>query len=151
VREALSRMPGAVHVTHDVSNVDGVPEALDAVETGIGPVTTLVSNAGVPAMSRGDLLDMTTESFDRCIDVNLRGAFFLIQEVCAPDARFRPGCLSLHPCRHLCQRRDRVCGPCGILHLQGRSVDDDQGCSQRAWHPRGSASSSFDPASSARR
>jgi hypothetical protein len=28
-------------------------------------VTTLVSNAGVPAMSRGDLLDMTTESFDR--------------------------------------------------------------------------------------
>jgi NAD(P)-dependent dehydrogenase (short-subunit alcohol dehydrogenase family) len=31
-------------------------------------------------MARGDLLDMTTESFDRCMAVNLRGAFFLVQE-----------------------------------------------------------------------
>jgi NAD(P)-dependent dehydrogenase (short-subunit alcohol dehydrogenase family) len=29
---------------------------------------------------RGDLLDMTIESFDRCMAVNLRGALFLIQE-----------------------------------------------------------------------
>jgi NAD(P)-dependent dehydrogenase (short-subunit alcohol dehydrogenase family) len=30
-------------------------------------------------MSRGDLLDVTAESFDRCIAVNTRGTFFLTQ------------------------------------------------------------------------
>ncbi|MDG4649823.1 3-ketoacyl-ACP reductase, partial [Roseibacterium sp. SDUM158017] len=54
--------------------------ALDTVERAVGPVTTLVSNAGVPAMVRGDLLDITAESFDRCMAVNLRGAMFLMQE-----------------------------------------------------------------------
>jgi NAD(P)-dependent dehydrogenase (short-subunit alcohol dehydrogenase family) len=41
-------------------------------------------------MVRGDLLDMTPESFDRCMAVNLRGAFFLVQEVRAPDAAPAP-------------------------------------------------------------
>lgn len=62
---------------HDVTNIDAVPALLDAV----GPITTFVSNAGVGAMQRGDLLDMTPESFDRCIGVNTRGALFLAQEV----------------------------------------------------------------------
>jgi NAD(P)-dependent dehydrogenase (short-subunit alcohol dehydrogenase family) len=56
------------------------------VEAAVGPVSTLISNAGVPAMARGDLLDVTTESFDRCMAVNLRGAFFLVQECAQADA-----------------------------------------------------------------
>jgi NAD(P)-dependent dehydrogenase (short-subunit alcohol dehydrogenase family) len=76
VIEALALLPGAVHVTHDIADTSGIEAALDAV----GPVDTLVSNAGVPAMVRGDLLEMTKESFDRCMSVNLRGAFFLVQE-----------------------------------------------------------------------
>jgi len=80
VAKALSLVPGAVHVSHDIAETDGVPAALDAAKAAIGPITTLVSNAGVPAMVRGDLLEMTTESFDRCMAVNLRGAFFLVQE-----------------------------------------------------------------------
>ena len=32
-------------------------------------------------MHRGDLLDMSPESFDRCLNVNLRGSVFLAQEV----------------------------------------------------------------------
>lgn len=80
VVEALGLMPGAIHVTHDVAEIGAVATALDTVERLAGPVTTLVSNAGVPAMMRGDLLDMTPQSFDRCMAVNLRGAFFLLQE-----------------------------------------------------------------------
>ncbi|MEM7721705.1 MAG: 3-ketoacyl-ACP reductase [Pseudomonadota bacterium] len=74
---ALAALPGARYVQHDVRRIDGVGALLDAV----GPVTTFVSNAGAPAMVRGDLLEMTAESFDRCHEVNLRGAFFLAQEV----------------------------------------------------------------------
>jgi NAD(P)-dependent dehydrogenase (short-subunit alcohol dehydrogenase family) len=80
VAAALAALPGAVHVRHDVARIGDAPEALDAAERALGPVTTFVSNAGVPAMARGDILDMTPESFDRCMSVNLRGAHFLIQE-----------------------------------------------------------------------
>ncbi|MGP1358787.1 3-ketoacyl-ACP reductase [Roseicyclus sp.] len=90
VARALSLLPGAIHVRHDVAEIEGAPAALDAVEAALGPVTTLVSNAGVPAMLRGDLLDMTAESFDRCMAVNLRGAFFLVQEVARRMLRLPP-------------------------------------------------------------
>ena len=80
VADALAELPGSVHVTHDIAQTDGIAQVLDSVEAEAGPVSTLVSNAGVPAISRGDLLDMTPNSFDRCMAVNLRGAFFLIQE-----------------------------------------------------------------------
>lgn len=94
VTAALADMPGALYLRHDLGDISAVPALLDAVAARHGPVTTLVSNAGVPAMVRGDLLDMTPESFDRCIDINLRGAFFLIQEVARrmlnlPPAPFR--------------------------------------------------------------
>jgi NAD(P)-dependent dehydrogenase (short-subunit alcohol dehydrogenase family) len=62
---------------HDVRDLSSIAPLLDA----IGPITTLVSNAGVGALFRGDLLDMSPESFDRCMDINTRGAFFLAQEV----------------------------------------------------------------------
>ncbi|NKX45639.1 3-ketoacyl-ACP reductase [Roseicyclus persicicus] len=77
VQAALAAMPGATYHRHDLSDISSVAALMEAV----GPVTTFVSNAGVPAMVRGDLLDMTAESFDRCMAINLRGAFFLAQEV----------------------------------------------------------------------
>jgi NAD(P)-dependent dehydrogenase (short-subunit alcohol dehydrogenase family) len=40
-----------------------------------------VSNAGVPARVRGDMLDITPQNFDAVMGVNLRGAFFLAQAV----------------------------------------------------------------------
>ncbi|MCT4684767.1 MAG: 3-ketoacyl-ACP reductase [Roseicyclus sp.] len=77
VQAALAAMSGASYHRHDLTDLSGIPALLNAT----GPVTTLISNAGVPAMQRGDLLEMSADSFDRCIDVNLRGAFFLAQEV----------------------------------------------------------------------
>ena len=56
-----------------------MPALLDRVEAELGPVTTLVSNAGVPAPVRGDMLELTAESFDFVLGVNLRGGFFLAQ------------------------------------------------------------------------
>lgn len=44
-----------------------------------GPFTTLVNNAGVSVSARGDVLDVTPQSYDRVLNVNLRGTFFLTQ------------------------------------------------------------------------
>lgn len=69
----------AVAVVGDVADLAGHERLLDAAEAGIGPLTTLVNNAGVSALRRGDLLDATPESFDRCLAVNTRAPFFLTQ------------------------------------------------------------------------
>jgi len=69
----------AAAVVGDVGNIDGHQAMLDTAEAALGPLTTLVNNAGVSVMSRGDLLDVTPESYDRCQTINTRGAFFLTQ------------------------------------------------------------------------
>jgi len=46
-----------------------------------GRIDVLVNNAGVAPNVRADLLDMTQESFDFVMDVNLKGALFLTQLV----------------------------------------------------------------------
>ncbi|GHU80082.1 3-ketoacyl-ACP reductase [Clostridia bacterium] len=46
-----------------------------------GGIHVLVNNAGVAPKVRGDLLEMTEESFDRVIGINTKGTMFLTQIV----------------------------------------------------------------------
>jgi NAD(P)-dependent dehydrogenase (short-subunit alcohol dehydrogenase family) len=69
----------AISVTGDIGDLTQHSRLLDEGETALGPLTTLVNNAAVSVMSRGDLLAVTPESYDRCLDVNTRGTFFLTQ------------------------------------------------------------------------
>ena len=82
VVSALERLGGnARYLRHDLREVGQADALLDRVEREAGPVTCFVANAGVPARSRGDMLDVTPENFDFTLDVNLRGTFFLAQAV----------------------------------------------------------------------
>lgn len=54
---------------------------LEAAVTRWCSIDCLVNNAGVPALRRGDLLDVEPESFDACFRVNTRAVFFLSQAV----------------------------------------------------------------------
>jgi len=65
----------------DIARVEELPTFVQHVQDAFGRLDVLVNNAGVSVMSRGDILDVTPESFDRCIAVNLRGQFFLTQAV----------------------------------------------------------------------
>ena len=65
----------------DVSAVDKHDEVLDAIEADLGNITTLVNNAGVGVMSRGDPLEVAEDSYDRCHNVNAKSMFFLTQAV----------------------------------------------------------------------
>ena len=67
----------------DIADLDGHAAVIDTVEQTLGPITCLVNNAGISVARRGDLLDATPESFDRLINVNLRGPFFFTQRVAA--------------------------------------------------------------------
>lgn len=82
VQDALNALGDAArYFRHDVSAIEDVASLLDRIESELGPVTTLVNNAGVGAPVRGDLLNLEPGNFDFVMNVNLRGAFFLAQEV----------------------------------------------------------------------
>jgi NAD(P)-dependent dehydrogenase (short-subunit alcohol dehydrogenase family) len=74
---ALGRKSAAI--VSDIGDIAAHGKLLDGAEAAVGPLTTLVNNAGVSVLSRGDLLDVTAESYDRCLAVNTRGTFFLTQ------------------------------------------------------------------------
>jgi NAD(P)-dependent dehydrogenase (short-subunit alcohol dehydrogenase family) len=69
----------SVALKADISDLATHQALLDDAEAALGPLSTLVNNAGVSVLSRGDLLDVTAESYDRCMAVNARGTFFLTQ------------------------------------------------------------------------
>lgn len=63
----------------DVTDIAGHDAALHRIEKALGPLTTLVNNAGVGVMQRGDLLEVSEASWDRCLSVNSKAMFFLSQ------------------------------------------------------------------------
>jgi 3-oxoacyl-[acyl-carrier protein] reductase len=63
----------------DVSDIARHDSELARIEAALGPLTTLVNNAGVGVLSRGDLLDVTEASWDRCLTINTKAMFFLSQ------------------------------------------------------------------------
>ena len=71
----------ASFVVADIADLDAQREAVAAAWATSGGIDCLVNNAGVSVARRGDLLDVTPEAFDRVLDVNLRGTFFLTQDV----------------------------------------------------------------------
>ena len=66
------RVPGDVSVTASHA-------MLEQAEAAIGPLSTLVNNAGVSVLNRGDLLDVSEDSYDRCMAVNAKAQFFMSQ------------------------------------------------------------------------
>lgn len=63
----------------DVSDLSLHDAELARIEAELGPLTTLVNNAGVGVLKRGDLLEVTEESWDRCLTINTKAMFFLSQ------------------------------------------------------------------------
>jgi len=78
--DRIAALGGAVVAApFDVADIAGHDAALARIEAALGPLTTLVNNAGVGVLSRGDLLDVTEASWDRCLAVNGKAVFFLSQ------------------------------------------------------------------------
>ena len=78
--ERLEAISGNVFAApFDVTDLDDHHAQLRRIESALGPLTTLVNNAGVGVMKRGDLLDVNEASFDRCMTVNTKAPFFLSQ------------------------------------------------------------------------
>jgi len=71
----------ASFVAADVADLGAQPRLVAAAFAAFGRLDCLVNNAGVSVLARGDLLDVSPDSYDRCLNVNLRGPFFLTQRI----------------------------------------------------------------------
>lgn len=65
----------------DIGELDEHPAMLEMIGNRFGRLDVLVNNAGVAPEVRTDLLDAAPESFDRLMQINLRGPYFLTQNV----------------------------------------------------------------------
>ena len=79
VHEAKTKGVKAVALACNIGDVAAHYSTLEAAEQVLGPLTTLINNAGVSVKARGDLLDVTPEAYDHCLNINTRGTFFFTQ------------------------------------------------------------------------
>ncbi len=72
---------GGMTVQADVSSHAEREHLVRTALASYGRIDLLVNNAGVAPDVRADLLEASEESFDRLININLRGPYFLTQRV----------------------------------------------------------------------
>jgi NAD(P)-dependent dehydrogenase (short-subunit alcohol dehydrogenase family) len=80
LRAEIEAAGGDAHVVGlDVTDQGSIKAAVAHTETEMGSIDILVNNAGVSTSQR--LLEVTQQDFDFVFDTNIRGAFFVAQEV----------------------------------------------------------------------
>lgn len=76
---ASEAMDGEIYCQCDISKAEDRKRLADFVMEKFGRVDLLVNNAGVACKQRLDILETTEESFDRLLEINTKGTFFMCQ------------------------------------------------------------------------
>jgi NAD(P)-dependent dehydrogenase (short-subunit alcohol dehydrogenase family) len=80
LRAEIEAEGGDAHIVKmDVTQVESIRAAVAHAETEMGTIDILVNNAGIGDSQR--LVDVTPQSYDTLMQTNLRGSFFVAQEV----------------------------------------------------------------------
>ena len=67
--------------TLDISDIDKHQKIMNEIIHDFGRIDLLVNNAGVAPIKRQDILETTSESYDRVMGINLRGPYFFTQKI----------------------------------------------------------------------
>ncbi len=80
LRAEIEGQGGDAHVIElDVTDHDSIKSAIAHAETEVGSIDILINNSGVSTTQR--LQDVSPEDYDFMFDTNVKGAFFVAQEV----------------------------------------------------------------------
>ncbi len=79
IAELTAISPESIYVPTDISVSEDRKRLVDTAYEAFGRLDVLVNNAGVAPLERRDILEMTEESMDRLLGINLKGTFFLTQ------------------------------------------------------------------------
>lgn len=80
LRARIEGEGGSAHVVElDVTDLGSIRAAVARAETEVGPIDVLVNNSGVSVAQR--LQDVTPDDYDFIFDTNVKGCFFVAQEI----------------------------------------------------------------------
>ena len=79
MKELAACSPSSFYVSADISSDADRRRIVDTAVEKFGHIDVLVNNAGVAPKERRDILEMSEESMDDLLSVNLKGTFFLTQ------------------------------------------------------------------------
>jgi len=128
LRAEIEAAGGAAHVVQlDVTHRDSIRDAIEHTERAVGPIDILVNNSGVSTTQR--LTEATVTDFDHVFGTNVKGAFFVAQEVAQRMIARAKGGPEFHAASSTLPRSpDCACyRRSALLHEQGGSDPDDQG------------------------
>lgn len=92
VKAEIEKSGSRSHIIQaDISVRQDRDRLVDETINHFGQIDLLVNNAGVAPEVRADVLEATEESFDRLININLKGPYFLTQRVARHMAQRRQG------------------------------------------------------------
>jgi 3-oxoacyl-[acyl-carrier protein] reductase len=78
----LREIPGrTIYVKGDVAQASARAAFVESTMDAYGRIDALINNAGITSPGREDFLTASEESFDRVMEVNLKGPYFLAQSV----------------------------------------------------------------------
>ena len=81
IEELQSLGSATVYCQADISEEKGREKLITTALDNFGQLHVLVNNAGVAPIQRNDLLEIPEESYDRVMRINLKGPFFLTQQI----------------------------------------------------------------------
>ena len=73
----------------DVSDEAQVKKAMDCIRKDHGPIDILINSAGIIFL--GSLEDISSDQWDKVLDINLKGTFLLSKEVAASMKKRKKG------------------------------------------------------------
>ena len=109
-------------VALDVTSRDSIVAALSAVETGLGPLSVLVNNAGVVVSK--PFFQHTEDDWDHVVDTNLKGAWLMAREFAHHLVERKRGgriinIASVLSFRTIARVPSYLAAKAGLLHLNG--------------------------------
>lgn len=81
IRELLNYGAKVVYCQGDVSSSKDRDNIIQVALDAFGELHVLINNAGVGPLQRNDLLECSAESYERVMNTNLQGPFFLTQKI----------------------------------------------------------------------
>jgi NAD(P)-dependent dehydrogenase (short-subunit alcohol dehydrogenase family) len=88
---ARERCANVAFLQHDLADIATTPDFVAKAAASFGRLDCLVNNAGIQVPRRVSMLEVEPDEFDLVIRVNLRGTFFLTQEVARHMVANGPG------------------------------------------------------------
>ena len=115
--ESVAASTGAIMLPCQLGDLDSCHRLLESVKQRFPAVHLLVNNAAMAPRERRDILDATPDSLDEIFATNLKGPYFLTQQVARWMLDQR---LWAYRLRRLNLQFHGFCEPRRLLHGQGR-------------------------------